>query len=317
MLEQFLHKFSMFHFSNTPLIEIYHQLHLYLQDHQRVVFCVVNPDLVDHKYNGEYINTPLGDMIYRGYKTWMDLAHQLACRFTTPQPYNEYEVCICYEKLADESFHSVDANVEQKYGQESIFSRIHKNEESGFLHYYMQALNNSSVKKRRTILNLGINQGDEFDIIMRLVDDFQSYRCVGIDYCASAIQHAKKRFADYKNIQLYQHDITQLVSLELDRFDLIVSIGTLQSTNLSFAKVLMDIVQNHLKKDGAIILGFPNCRWIDGEMIYGARMKNYNFSEMSNLYKDVYFAKKYLQQKKFRVTITGKDYIFITATSIL
>ena len=27
-------------------------------------------------------------------------------------------------------------------------------------------------------------------------------------------------------------------------------------------------------------------------------------------------AKKYLQQKKFRVTVTGKDYIFMTATSI-
>ncbi|MEA2019584.1 MAG: methyltransferase, partial [Campylobacterota bacterium] len=38
--------------------------------------------------------------------------------------------------------------------------------------------------------------------------------------------------------------------------------------------------------------------------------------EMSNLYKDVNFCKKYLQQKKFRVTITGKDYIFLTATSI-
>ncbi|MEA3289058.1 MAG: methyltransferase, partial [Campylobacterota bacterium] len=43
---------------------------------------------------------------------------------------------------------------------------------------------------------------------------------------------------------------------------------------------------------------------------------NYNFSEMSILYKDVQFCKKYLQQKKFRVTITGKDYIFLTATSI-
>jgi hypothetical protein len=79
----------------------------------------------------------------------------------------------------------------------------------------------------------------------------------------------------------------------------------------------MDVVQNRLKRDGAMILGFPNCRWIDGEMIYGAMMKNYSFSEMSNLYKDVNFAKKYLQQKKFRVTITGKDYIFVTATSIL
>jgi len=79
----------------------------------------------------------------------------------------------------------------------------------------------------------------------------------------------------------------------------------------------MSIVQNQLKKNGSMILGFPNCRWIDGEMVYGARVKNYPFSEMGLLYKDVIFSKKYLQQKKFRVTITGKDYIFLTATSII
>jgi hypothetical protein len=79
----------------------------------------------------------------------------------------------------------------------------------------------------------------------------------------------------------------------------------------------MNIVQNYLKKDGSMILGFPNCRWIDGEMIYGAQPPNYNFSEMSILYNDVIFCKKYLQQKKYRVTITGKEYIFLTATSIL
>jgi hypothetical protein len=34
------------------------------------------------------------------------------------------------------------------------------------------------------------------------------------------------------------------------------------------------------------------------------------------LYKDVYFCKKYLQQKKFKVTLTGKEYVFLTANAI-
>ncbi len=29
----------------------------------------------------------------------------------------------------------------------------------------------------------------------------------------------------------------------------------------------MSLVQNYLEKDAAIILGFPNSRWINGEMI--------------------------------------------------
>ena len=83
------------------------------------------------------------------------------------------------------------------------------------------------------------------------------------------------------------HNINDLESLNLERFDLIISVGTLQSTSINFKLIFMSLIQNYLKKEGAMILGFPNCRWKDGEMIYGAKAKNYSFSEMSLLYKDV------------------------------
>lgn len=66
-----------------------------------------------------------------------------------------------------------------------------------------------------------------------------------------------------------------------------------------------------------MILGFPNSRWIGGEMVYGAKTPSYAMSEMSLLFNDVMFAKKYLQQKKYRVTIAGKHYIFLTATRLI
>ena len=47
------------------------------------------------------------------------------------------------------------------------------------------------------------------------------------------------------------------------------------------------LIQNYLEDKGSIILGFPNCRWINGEMIYGAKAANYSYSEQSVLYKDV------------------------------
>jgi len=176
----------------------------------------------------------------------------------TPKELNPHAILIRYEKLnKDVSFHKNSDTPEFKYGKNSIFSQIHKNEEP-----------------------------------------------------------SGSASAGYGNIEFYTHDINNLNSLNLGKFDLIISIGTLQSSNLEFNPLFMSIVQNQLKKDGAMILGFPNCRWLDGEMIYGARVKNYPFSEMGLLYKDVIFCKKYLQQKKFRVTITGKDYIFLTATSI-
>ena len=59
----------------------------------------------------------------------------------------------------------------------------------------------------------------------------------------------------------------------------------------------MDLIQNHLEDKGSIILGFPNCRWINGEVIYGAKAPNYSYSEQSILYKDVYFCRNIYNKK--------------------
>jgi len=288
-----------------------------LSNKEILEFEVLNPDIASSLYNGNLITVKGKEYIYRGYKTWLDLAHLLGCKMLTPLVIDENFIIMRYEKLnADVSFHTQETPKEEKYGKNSIFSEIHKNEEAGFIYYFTQALQNAKVSKRQRILNLGVNSGDEFEAIISLVSNFDELELVGIDYCSSAIEEAQEKFSAFKNIRFFEHDINDLESLNLGEFDLIISIGTLQSSNLEFNKLLMSVVQNQLKREGAMILGFPNCRWIDGEMIYGARVKNYSFSEMGLLYKDVVFSKKYLQQKKFRVTLTGKDYIFLTATSI-
>jgi hypothetical protein len=310
----------MLNFKNKPLYEILDilQKELSLLEAKDIIeFEVINPDCEDSLYAGNSIDIDGESYIYRGYKEWVDLSHILKCKMLTPKILNPHAIIIRYQKLnEDVSFHKSSDTPEFKYGCKSIFSKIYKNETPSFLHYYKQALKNVDIDKRVRVLNLGVNSGDEFEFIQKYSSNFKNLELIGIDYCDSAIEEAKSRFLACGNVKFYTHDINELNSLDLGRFDLIITIGTLQSSNLEFNKLLMSIVQNQLKKDGAIILGFPNCRWLDGEMIYGARVKNYSFSEMGLLYKDVIFSKKYLQQKKFRVTITGKDYIFLTATSI-
>ncbi|MGK0256367.1 MAG: 2-polyprenyl-3-methyl-5-hydroxy-6-metoxy-1,4-benzoquinol methylase [Arcobacteraceae bacterium] len=250
------------------------------------------------------------------YKAWVDLSHILFCKMLTPIIKDDDTIVMSFKKLnKKESFHEDTDDVEEKYGVESTFATINKNNQPSFLVHYLKALENVKVDTRIRILNLGVNSGEEFEILKKYSKNFENLELVGIDYCSSAIQEAKKNF-DENNISFLVGDINKLEELNLGKFDLIISIGTLQSTNIDFNKAFMDIVQNYLNKDGAMILGFPNCRWIDGEMIYGAMVKNYNFSELSLVFKDVNYCKKYLQQKKFRVTVTGKDYIFLTATSI-
>jgi len=305
-------------FSMLEIIEILKKQLLQISAKDVLEFEVMNPDYLSSVYSGQQIEIEGELFIYRGYKAWVDLAQILYCRMLTPIVISQIKVIIKFEKLnEDDSFHRQITQKEEKYGSDSIFSQIHKNEETSFIAHYLKALQNVDINKRTRILNLGVNSGDEFDIILEYASNFKNLELVGIDYCASAVKEAKEKFHEYSNIDIFLHDINELNSLNFEKFDLIISIGTLQSSNLEFNKLLMSIVQNQLKREGAMILGFPNCRWIDGEMIYGARVKNYAFSEMGLLFKDVIFAKKYLQQKKFRVTITGKDYIFLTATSIV
>jgi len=310
----------MLNFSNQTMIQIIttlKEISQKLEPKTIIEFEVLNPDICTSTYSGNILNIEDKTYIYRGYKSWIDLAQILNSRMLTPLIKSAHTVVIRFEKLnADDSFHKSIIDKEEKYGEESIFSEIHKNEESAFIAHYVKALENTSINNRTRILNLGVNSGDEFEAIQNLSTNFKNLELIGIDYCSSAINAAKKKFKEYSNISFFTHDINDLSSLNLGVFDLIISIGTLQSSNLEFNPLFMSVVQNYLKKDGAMILGFPNCRWVDGEMIYGARVKNYPFSEMGLLYKDVIFCKKYLQQKKFRVTITGKDYIFLTATSI-
>ena len=305
-------------FTNESMLVIISYLEKELQNKDEILFEVLNPDVNIDIYAGEILKIENKEFIYRSYKSWCDLAELLFCKMLISS-ITLNTVVIKLQKLnKNDSFHK-DLNDEknEKYGEKSTFFRINKNEEPAFLYAYMNALKNVKIEEKTNILNLGINKADEFEIIKEMVNEdiFKQMNFVGVDYSLSAIDFAKKRFP-FKNFDFFNHDINKLNELNLKKSDLIISIGTLQSSSLNFKLLFMDLIQNYLEDKGSIILGFPNCRWINGEMIYGAKAANYSYSEQSVLYKDVYFCKKYLQQKKYRVTLTGKNYLFLTATSI-
>jgi len=291
-------------FTQSTLLEINNWLERELQQTIELSFVVFNPD-----------NHPKA----KGYKIWVNLAELHFCKMLTPQIIDEDKVKMSFKKLQQEaSFHLKNIqDKKEKYGKDSLFFEIQKNEEPTFLLAYKRALEAVKVQNRKHILNLGINKGDEFELIQKTVDkeDFEKIKFSGIDHSQTALNFAKERFPQ-SNVTFYQHDINELSTLNLEKADLIVSIGTLQSPEINYKPFLMSLVQKYLSFDGAFILGFPNGRWMDNELIYGAKAPNYPYSEMSLLYNDVIFAKKYLQQKKFRVTITGREYIFLTATRI-
>jgi len=307
-------------FMMQSMKEIYEILDAQLKESSSTQFLIVNPDLEVGHYSGTVLKLEDETYLYRGYKVWVGLSEILGCRMMTPKILDNNLVEMCYKKISKEdSFHHERRiNIEEKYGEGSSFFKINKMEEPTFLFYFMQALQNVNIAKRTDILDLGISRGDELGLIKSLLDtkEYQLMNFSGIDHSKTAIEVAKALYPE-PNIHLYEHDINKIDSLKLGRFDLLISISTLQSPEIHFKTFFMDLVQKYLKKDSAIILGFPNSRWSDGELIYGAKAPNYAMSEMSILFNDVMFCKKYLQQHKYRVTITGKEYLFLTATKII
>jgi len=304
-------------FTDESLLHIISTLKTYLSNNSNVQFEVLNPDLYSGSYAGREVSLNGKTYLYRSLRSWLDLATTLQCRMLTPVIASEETIILRFQKLETDSFHQESPqDKSEKYGTDSSFSEINKNEEPAFLSAYAQALDVANIGTKKRVLNLGVNRGDEFALIQEILsqETFENIEFIGIDHSASAIEAAKNRFTT-RNMHFYSHDINTLDELDLGEFDLIISIGTLQSPGINYKPFLMDLVKNCLSDDGAMILGFPNSRWIDGEMLYGAKMRNYRESDLSLLLSDIDYAKRYLQQKKFTVRINGKEYIFLTAVS--
>jgi len=293
------------------------------QEHKNkiVSFEVVNPDVVTGVFSGEKIQIDGVECIYRSYKSWLDLAEVFDLGFRTPISVDESFVVLSFTCLdTSDSWHKNQKAVSdrtEKYGADSGFSRIDKTEEPGFLWDYLQCLERVSIRENESILDLGVNRGDEFAVFKKYYSNqfISSLSFTGVDHSESAVAVAQQEFPQ-SNYRFIEGDINCLSELELEQYDLVLSIGTLQSPGVNSDQVLRDLVQRYMRKGARMILGFPNCRYAAGRIKYGAKVKNYSHPEMSLVMKDINFYKKYLQQHKFKVTITGKYYFFLTAVPI-
>jgi hypothetical protein len=297
------------------MAEILSLLQKALLSNKEITFDVFNPDLYEG-YAGASVLYEGETYLYRGYKSWIDLAELLKCKMRTPMIEVAPFVRLRFVALSAHSFHD-NRKESEKYGLGSAFSQIYKMEEPAFYYYYQEALSNAKISERKSVLNLGINRGDELEVIKNTVERkvYEGMTFVGIDHSQTAIDYANSKF-NASNELFYAYDLNDLHHLALGKFDMLISIGTLQSPSINFKPFFMHLIQEYLSNDASIILGFPNSRWLGGEVLYGAKAPHYSMSEMGLVLSDILFCKKYLQQKKYRVRITGKYYLFLTATRI-
>ncbi|MCB9562555.1 MAG: class I SAM-dependent methyltransferase [Kofleriaceae bacterium] len=287
-----------------------------------VTLRALDPDHGRGRYPGEVVEVDGVAYRHRSWRLWVELAERLGLRLATPRPAPAPLVEVRLERLdpAARWHDDVAPDRTEKYGAASGFARVSKLEEPAFVLDLAEAVARLRWPARPRILDLGVNTGDEVALLLALVPGLaDGAELVGVDHSASALAVARRRFADRAAIRFVEADLGDLAGLAahaLGRFDLVLSIGTLQSPGIDDRALLRQLVQDHLAPGGAIILGVPNCRYVDGEVEHGARVRNRREPELGLVIKDVAFYRKYLQQHRREVFVTGSRYLLVTAVPV-
>jgi trans-aconitate methyltransferase len=252
-------------------------------------FEVLDPDRGAGRYAGELVEVDGDFYIHRPYRVWVDLAERLGLRMLTPRVVGP-RVELRFERL--------DRDARWAGDYTALPAKL---EDPGVVIDLQAALARVALRPGARVLDLGCNTGELFALLPA------DAVIVGVDRSAAALAIARER---WPGATFVEADVTALPAL--GRFDLVMSVGLLQSGALDDRELVRVVVQDLLADDGAVIFGWPNCRYIAGEVEYGARMKNFTEPELGLVIKDIAFYRKYLQQHRRQVFVTGKNYLFVT-----
>lgn len=309
-------------FTDEPLLEIVGFIMATLeQGASSVSVHVLDPDHGRGRHAGERVEIDGCQHRHRPLRVWVELADRLQLRLSTPRPVvGGVAIELRFEPLDERARWDGDGDRSsrdptEKYGAQTGYARISKLEDPSLLLDMADALDRVHLPDAPRILDLGVNRGDEFELLLALRPEWVTQaRFVGIDHSSSALAVARERFAG-ERFEFIEADLNAVAELELGRFDLVMSLGTLHSPGVDDRSLLRAITKRWLAPSGGVILGVPNCRYLDGEQLFGARTKNFRQPELGLLIKTVAHWKKYLQQHRRKVYVTGKHYVLVTGAA--
>lgn len=279
---------------------------------------VLDPDAGPGRYAGERVQQGGQALVHRPLRVWVDLAERMGLRLATPRPDGDGLVRLELSPLDERARWEPgdDVPATEKYGVGSGYQRISKLEDPGLVLDLADALERVAPGPGARVLALGVNTGDELQLVATLWPELErSGTFVGVDHSASAIAAARERFGEPHRFVVA--DLAQLPALDLGGpFELVLCLNTLQSPGVDDRALLRHVVQERLSPSGGLILGIPNCRYLDGELLYGARTKNFRQPELSLVIDGLAFYRRYLHQHRRRVYVTGKHTLLLTATPL-
>lgn len=195
------------------------------------------------------------------------------------------------------------------YGTGGDWARVDKLEDPVFLFTLVEALRRVNPPPGGRVLAVGVNAGQELGALeLAFPDRTLGVLGVDLDDSALALGRARHPGATFRVL-----DVNTLPNPSLGRFDLVLALSVLQSPGVRQEDVLRALRREHLTPTGGLILGFPNARYQDGFLSHGARTRNFARPDLSLLLADVAAARRGLQKHGFKVFVTGKYEVLVTA----
>jgi len=280
---------------------------------KRLEIEVPSPDLAPGLYPGEPTRGEHAGLRARGMRVWADLAEVLGLRLLVPRPAEPPFTTLVFEVMDQSAdLHAaLPTESTMRYGATSPFTRIDKLEDPWFLHTYRLALEEIAPRPDDRVLFAGCGRGDEIALLLsREGIEPERIRITGIDHAGSALDAARARFP---HARFLEADLGRLDILEDVRYALIVAIGVLQSPGLDGKSLFQRLLDRHLCQRAGVIIAWPNVRYVDGELCFGARSKNYRSGELGLLVKDLAWYRGLLAKRGFTTTIRGKYDLILSA----
>lgn len=290
-----------------PLIEVLRWARAALADGATVLELDV-PDPGDAE--GSWPGAPGPDGApQRSWRAWLDFADLLGCRCHTPTRTPEGSLRLRFSRLGPEAPWHRGASGPGRYADESGFGAVRKMEQPGFLLPLLAALERARPPDGGRALVLGCHRGDEIEALGWLDPPAHDLRVVGVDHAPGPLAQARER---YPGATFLEADVGDLPA-DLGRFHLVLAVAVLQGTGVDDKGLLRRLVQHHLEPRAALVLGLPNSRFVGGEVLWGARTRNYREPDLSLLVRDLAAHRRYLQQHGFVTHIGGRYDLLLSA----
>jgi len=310
--------------ATMPIEAIAERMRHHLEEAGRVDLLIPDPDDGEGLWPGE----PRPDGApRRDWRAWLDLADAVGARMRTPRPVGgpgPRTLRLPFVRLSGEAeLHADGGRSGGRYGPQGAFTRLRKTEHPGFLLPLLDAVAFAAPKNPRRVLVVGCHRGDEIEALTRLQPPIPADRVTGLDREPAALDEARSRFPTARFVQADLRDPIALADLatadaaEVDadgdadgnadtRYGLIVAIDVLQSPDLDGPAVLRTLVRELAAPSGGVVIGLPCSRFRGGEVVWGARTRNFREADLSLVVRDLAGHRRYLHQHGYRTRIGGR-----------